>query len=62
MVKDEHKKKIVEQKLLEYEVKMYVIEIDKVALSAIGDMDGIAQLDMRLESLKLAHAAVKEMI
>ena len=57
----EQKKKMIERRLQEYSSKIFSLEMDRKALEAIGDEEGVKNTDQRLDSLRKAYEAVKGM-
>lgn len=58
----EQKKSLIEQRLSEYKTKLFSLEMDKTALLAVGDTQGVESIDQRIEAIRKAHNAVQGMI
>lgn len=52
------KKKLKEEKLTELKIKYYKLELDKTALLAVDDNEGVKELVDRMESIKKAYEAI----
>lgn len=61
MLSKEEKNTMIDAQLKEYEQKIFVLEMNSVALLANEDTDGARGVQSRIESLKKAHAAVELM-
>lgn len=57
----EEKNRMIDAQLKQYEIKLYQHEINRTALSAIGDDQGCKDMDERIESLRKAYKAVEAM-
>lgn len=62
MLTEEEKQSLINQRLKEYEIKIYQLEIDKTALLAIGNEEGAKNIDLIIEGVKKSYEAVKGMI
>lgn len=58
----EQKEKMINRRLEEYTAKIFSLEMDLKALTAIGDEAGVSTTNQRIEFLRKAYEAVKEMI
>lgn len=58
----EQKEKMIQRRLEEYAAKLFALEMDKTALEAIGDTEGVTNTVQRMESLRKAYEAVKGMM
>ena len=61
MLTAEQKNEMIDARILEYSMKIFTLEMDRKALEAIGDSEGIQSIDQRIESLKTASSAVESM-
>ena len=57
----EQKEKMINRRLEEYRTKIFSLEMDLNALTAIGDEEGIKTTNQRIESLRKATKAIEEM-
>lgn len=53
---------MINRRLEEYSAKIFALEMDLKALTAIGDEEGVNTTNQRVESLRKAYKAVEEMI
>ena len=58
----EQKKTMIEQRLQMYQQQIFSLQMDRIALEAVDDHDGIKSIDKRIEALQKAHTAVQGMI
>lgn len=61
-ITEDQKKNMIERRLSEYTAKIFSFEMDRTALVAIGDEEGIKTTDERIESLRKAYEAVEGMM
>lgn len=59
---DEQKQQMIKQRLAQYEQQVFSLEMDKVALQAVEDTEGVKNIDMRIEALRKAMIAVEGMM
>jgi hypothetical protein len=55
------KNAMIDARLKQYEQQIFALEIDRTALMAIEDTEGIKGIDQRIESLRKAYKAVEAM-
>lgn len=55
------KNNLKEQRLNEYKQKIFMLQMDLVALKTVNDTEAIKLITDRIEALVKAHKAVKEM-
>lgn len=55
------KNNLKEQRLNEYKQKIFMLQMDLVALKTVNDTEGIKLITDRIEALVKAYKAVKEM-
>ena len=60
MLTEQEKDTIRRNKIREYAIKKYTLELEKIALQAAGDEEGVTTLDRRIEALQKAIAALEE--
>jgi len=60
MLTEQEKDTIRRNKIREYAIKKYTLELEKIALQAAGDEEGVTTLDQRIEALQKAIAALEE--
>lgn len=60
-IEKELKDKLKQQRLDQYKMQLYSLEMDLVAFTAIGDEEAIRQTKERLEHGRKAYQAVLEM-
>jgi len=60
MLTEQEKDTIRRNKIREYAIKKYTLELEKIALQAAGDEGGVITLDQRIEALQKAIAALEE--
>ena len=60
MLTEQEKDTIRRNKIREYAIKKYTLELEKIALQAAGDEEGAITLDQRIEALQKAIAALEE--
>ena len=60
MLTKQEKDTIRRNKIREYAIKKYTLELEKIALQAAGDEGGVITLDQRIEALQKAIAALEE--
>jgi hypothetical protein len=61
MLTKEHKQKMIEARLLEYESRLFSLEMDLIASEAAGDTAGVRDTQKNIDTLKKAYGAVKGM-
>lgn len=59
---DEQKQQMIKQRLAQYEQQVFSLEMDKVALVAVEDTEGVKNIDVRIEALRKAMSAVEGMM
>ncbi|KAA8747101.1 hypothetical protein [Paenibacillus sp. UASWS1643] len=59
---EEQKQQMVKQRLQQYEQQIFSLEMDKVALVAVEDTEGVKNIDIRIEAVRKAHSAVAGMV
>lgn len=59
---DEQKQQMIKQRLAQYEQQVFSLEMDKVALIAVEDTEGVKNIDTRIEALRKAMSAVEGMM
>lgn len=62
MLTDEQKKKMIEQRLAQYDQQIFSLEMDKTALLSVADDKGVQSIDERIEALRKARVAVEGMM
>ena len=58
----EQKEKMIRHRLDEYKAKIFTLEMDRSALEAIGDDNGVKNTEQHIEALRKAYEAVERMI
>ncbi|MGG3454251.1 hypothetical protein [Paenibacillus rhizolycopersici] len=58
----DQKKAMIQQRLDMYKQQMFSLEMDKIAIQAVNDEEGIKSIDERLEALRKAYKAVEGMM
>lgn len=58
----DQKKAMIQQRLDMYKQQMFSLEMDKIALQAVNDEEGIKSIDERIEALRKAYKAVEGMM
>ncbi|MNN75288.1 hypothetical protein D3C81_1915810 [compost metagenome] len=58
----DQKKALIQQRLDMYKQQMFSLEMDKIALHAVNDEEGIKSIDERIEALRKAYKAVEGMM
>lgn len=61
MLTIDQKNRMVEDRLLEYEGRLFALDMDLVASEAAGDKLGVRDIKKRIEGLQKAYEAVKGM-
>ncbi len=56
------KEALIERRLRLYDIKIFELEMDRVAAEAVGDREAIKEINRNLEALHKAREAVKNMI
>ena len=59
---DEQKQQMIKQRLAQYEQQVLSLEMDKVALLAVEDTEGVKVIDTRIEAIRKAMTAVEGMM
>lgn len=59
---DEQKQQMIKQRLVQYEQQVFSLEMDKVALVAVEDKEGVKNIDVRIEAVRKAMSAVEGMM
>lgn len=59
---DEQKEQMIKQRLAQYEQQIFSLEMDKVALLAVNDTEGVKNIEARIEALRKAITAVEGMM
>ncbi len=59
---EEQKQQMIKQRIAQYEQQVFSLEMDKVALQAVEDTEGVKNIDMRIEALRKAMTAVEGMM
>lgn len=57
----EQRNEMIDQRITEYEHKLFALRMDKTALEAVGDTEGVSNTDQRIKALELAVRAVEAM-
>lgn len=61
MLTEDMKDEMRRRRLLDYEGKIYELEMDKAACAAVGDETGVVDSEKRIEKLRLAAAAIEKL-
>lgn len=61
MLTTDQKKRMIDDRLLEYESRLFSLEMDMIASEAAGDKIGARDIQKRIEGLQKAYDAVKGM-
>lgn len=59
---EEQKQQMIKQRLSQYEQQIFSLEMDKVALQAVDDTEGVKNIDVRIDAVRKAHDAVAGMV
>jgi len=57
----EQRKSMIEQRLVQYKQQVFSLQMDRTALEAIEDTEGIKSIDQRIEAIRKAYSAVERM-
>lgn len=58
---EDQKKAMVQQRLEQYKQQLFALLLDRAALLANNDTQGVESTDQRVEAIKKAYTAVEEM-
>lgn len=58
---DDQKKAMVQQRLDQYKQQLFALQLDRAALSANDDKQGVESTDQRIAALQKAYTAVEGM-
>jgi hypothetical protein len=58
----EQKNAMIKQRLEQYSMQIFSLQMDREALQAAGDTVGVQTTDKRIEKLQTAYSAVERMI
>lgn len=61
MLTPEQKNQYIDARLNEYEIKLFQLQMDRVAFTAAGDHEQVKSIEKRAEALEKAKEAVKAM-
>jgi hypothetical protein len=61
MLRQEQKNQLIDARLMDYDIKLYNLEIDVVALQTVGDTEGLEGVHNRIDSLRRARAEVEKL-
>lgn len=61
MLTQDQKNQMIDARLQRYAAQIYELELDIVALQAIGDADGVEQTEKRIFSLKRASTEIEKL-
>ena len=56
------KEALIERRLKLYDIKLFELEMDRVAAEAVGDREAIREIDKNMEQLRKAREAVSRLI
>lgn len=62
MLTTEQKNKLVEKRLLEYDARLFMLEMDLAAATAADDKIGVKDIQRNIDTLKKALRAVEGMM
>lgn len=61
MLNTEQKNQLIDNRIRDYEVKLFNLQLDIVAFTAAGDEDQVNLTSQRIEALEKALEAVKDL-
>lgn len=59
---DEQKSAMIKQRLEQYSMQIFSLQMDREALQAAGDTVAVQTTDKRIENLQTAYSAVERMV
>jgi hypothetical protein len=62
MLTFEEKQKMIDYRIKEYEVRIFDLTMNRTALEAVNDFEGIKVIDSRIEGLRKGIEAVRGML